>query len=283
MNPSGPKTSLTEQEVKFFRTFGFIILRQHFTPDEMGTINDEFKRVFQAKHGGLELDSSRQNRAARREVHFLDDSTPFLTGLPENPKFFGIAAQLYGEDLIGHAATGLLYDGNTPWHPDSHYPNNGDRWGIKFGIYTEAIDGESGALRVIPGSQRQPFYSEVLNTPEIRDPAKVRDFPNFICESEPGDVVAFNLIIWHASHGGKRARPNIQAHYYGYPRSAEHVEDVRDQYDSNRRNAVRYALKLNEEPDYYPMPRRSEWLERMREFGFFDKDNDTYAEELKAG
>ena len=290
MGTTTPKTSLTEEEVRFYWTFGFIILRQHFTPDEMNTINEEFDRGQRAKYGDSRIDASVLDTVARR-VDFVSDSTPFLTGLPENPKFYGIAAQLYGGDLIGHMAGGDYFVGNTRWHSDSRYPERSDRNGAKFAIYPEPADGESGALRVVPGSHRQPFYGELLNTPEIDDSTKVRDFPNFVCRSDPGDVVAFNLTIWHASHGGKRGRPMLNVVYYGAPEAPEHTEELRDQYDRSRRIAVRQALKHGEEPedpvrewhiDASDSPIRTQWVDRMRELGYFDKDNDTYRKELEA-
>ena len=290
MSATAPKTSLTEGEIQFFKTFGFIILRQHFTPEEKETIKEEFDRAQQAKYGDSEIDPSAQDTTAR-SVNFVSDSTPFLRDLPENPKFYGIATQLYGEDLIGHPTSGELYVGNTAWHPDSRYPKHSDRYGAKFAIYPEPVDGESGALRVVPGSHRQPFYGELKGTPEIDDPTRVRDFPNFVCQSEPGDVVAFNLVTWHASYGGKRGRPMLNVVYYGWPEAPEHVEEVRKQYDRNRRNTVRHAIERGGEPKY-PIPEwhldtsdssiRAQWVDRQRELGFFDKDNETYRKELEA-
>jgi hypothetical protein len=36
---------LTEQEVHYFKTFGFLILRQVFDQDELKTINEEFEHA----------------------------------------------------------------------------------------------------------------------------------------------------------------------------------------------------------------------------------------------
>ena len=37
---------LTEQQVNHFNTFGFLIFRQLFTPEEVETINAEFEHAF---------------------------------------------------------------------------------------------------------------------------------------------------------------------------------------------------------------------------------------------
>ena len=279
---SGSRTQLTDDEVRFFNDFGFVLLRHQFTGHEMATVEAEFERRAEEQLKGSEFDGS-----IEKGVHFTGSGTPFLKSLPDSPRFYGIAQQLFGDDVIGAHCHGNFKVGDTRWHSDSRYPEH--RFGAKFGFYLEAVDGDSGSLRVIPGSHQQPMHDKVKRFPGIDDPAKVRDFPGFVWKSDPGDVIVFNLAIWHASYGGRVGRPMFDVVYYAHPKSPAHEESLRDQYMRSRKGSVRWALERNEEPAY-PIPEwhlspgespiRDRWIDTMRRFGYFDLDNEAYLKEL---
>ena len=68
---------------------------------------------------------------------------------------------------------------------------------IKIALYLDPVTGETGALRVIPGSHRPgDTYADFLQE-QIRESDSLwgvegRDLPAYALESEPGDVVCFN-------------------------------------------------------------------------------------------
>ena len=47
----------------------------------------------------------------------LGPQTPFFAHLPEDPRFYQVAEQLYGDDVFGMAADANRYVGDTRWHP----------------------------------------------------------------------------------------------------------------------------------------------------------------------
>ena len=76
---------------------------------------------------------------------------------------------------------------------------------IKFSLYLDAVDADSGAIRLIPGSQfiRQGFSKLVYDV--LSDPEQVteklgvplQDVPAAVVVTEPGDVVLWNYKMIH--------------------------------------------------------------------------------------
>ena len=147
---------LSEQEVQHFETFGFIVLRQVFGDGELATIADEYERGLNAANEGRPFDGSERHWAP-----LLGPQTPFFAALPEDPRFYQVAEQLYGEDVFGMTSDANRYVGDTRWHPDHGVDPSKDCYGIKFAYYLDAVDGDSGALRVLPGSHRDPYHTEI--------------------------------------------------------------------------------------------------------------------------
>ena len=173
-----------------------------------------------------------------------------------------IAALLGPEAAIKDGNDGNYYVGETGWHPDlgwdpaipegendpyrlagnlaNHY-----RPSIKVAFYLDPVARESGCLRVIAGSHRNPFHDRLwslhldiparaasldhvapaLRTMWERDSGSRKgidtllsdpDFNHFrlapsevpccAIESTPGDVVFFSHQLWHASFGGRSGR-----------------------------------------------------------------------------
>ncbi len=78
---------------------------------------------------------------------------------------------------------------------------------VKFLAHLQPRSAGSGALRVIPGSH-DPGFAARLRAYWSRDPA-LQGFggwpvPCVVLETEPGDVIAFDLHLLHASAGGDR-------------------------------------------------------------------------------
>ena len=148
---------LTKQQVSHFNTFGFVILRQLLKPDELKTINAEV---------GLRLSSTKRFTSPDDEPAYmswpnLGPETPFLASLPEDPRIYGTAEQLYGEDAVGLSCNAGSFVNETQWHPDA---DDFQLHGFKFALYLQPLQADDGALRFIPGSHRRPFHNEVHQT-----------------------------------------------------------------------------------------------------------------------
>ncbi len=258
---------LSDKEQLHYRTFGFVLMRQLFTADELETLNAEFIQALEAAYRHLPFDGS-----TRHWVTMLGPTTPFFAGLLEDPRLCSVAEQLYGDDTLGIVADANRYVGDTRWHPDTH---SFHQFGVKFAFYLEPVGPESGALRVIPGSHHQPLHDELRESMETLQ-LKIPEVPGYVCASEPGDVVAFDLRTWHSSHGGSDDRRMCTCVYYNNPETAEQEAATRAQAANNMRSTAIYHRPDDPpvDPHWLANPDRSRkrhyWLDRMAELGFFE-------------
>ena len=176
---------LTKQQLAHFETFGFIIMRHAFTAKELAIIDDEYERGLTSAYAHAPFDGT-----VRHWTNMLGSDTPFFATLLEDARFYEVAEQLYGEDVLAESSSANRYIGNTLWHPDHQIDANEDSFGIKLAFYLDPVDGQSGALRVIPGSHRNPLHDGVRAGLE-RLGKEISEIPGHVCESKPGDVVAF--------------------------------------------------------------------------------------------
>ncbi|MBI4552346.1 MAG: phytanoyl-CoA dioxygenase family protein [Candidatus Latescibacteria bacterium] len=258
---------LTEEQVIRFQTFGFLIFRQLFSPDELRTIDAEFTHALESAYHHAPFDGTR-----RHWVPMMGPETPFFASLLEDPRFCEATEQLYGDDAIGIIVDANRYVGNTGWHPDT---GSLHQFGVKFAFYLEPVGAETGALRVIPGSHHQPFH-DILKQNMSQTKLEVRDVPACVCESEPGDVVAFDLRVWHASYGGSNDRRMCTLVYYHNPETPEQEEVTRKQAENNIKTPAHFNRPNDPIYDSHWVanpqrnPKRQRWINRMQELGFLE-------------
>ena len=258
---------LSDQQLLHYQTFGFVVMRQLFTADELTTINAEFNQAMEAAYQHMPFDGS-----TRHWVTMLGPRTPFFANLLEDPRLCTVAEQLYGDDTLGLMADANRYVGDTNWHPDTH---SFQQFGVKFAFYLEPVSPETGALRLIPGSHRQPLHDELRESLKALQ-LEIRDVPAFVCTSKPGDVVAFDLRTWHGSHGGSDDRRMCTCVYYNNPKTAEEEAATRAQAAKNSATTARYHRP--DDPQFDPHwvanperhPKRQLWIDRLAELGFFE-------------
>src|ERR1041384_4734241 len=140
--------------------------------------------------------------------------TPFLGDALEHPTLVTVAEQLLGDQAVGVMSNGNCFSGRfTEWHCDTSTP---DFRSVKFVAYLDPVGADSGALRVLPGSQVSPWHERLLPIGAKRDlktsgnpdsaaaagTLRLTDVPAQVCTSTPGDVFAFDLRTWHSSWNG---------------------------------------------------------------------------------
>lgn len=257
---------LTDEQYLHYQTFGFVVLRQLFTPEEFERIDSEFNSALAAAYRHAPFDGT-----TRHWTTMMGPSTPFFAGLLEDERFCGVAEQLYGEDTLGLVADANRYVGDTRWHPDT---GSIHQFGVKFAFYLEPVGPDTGALRIIPGSHRQPYHKALKEAmPEMN--MNVQDVPAHICTSEPGDVVAFDLRCFHASYGGSDDRRMCTCVYYNNPETPEQEEATRKQGENNAGTTAKFNRPGDPmiDPHWFAnpenSPKRQRWLDRLRELGFF--------------
>jgi hypothetical protein len=130
-------------------------------------------------------------------------------------------------------------------------------------------------LRVIPGSHKQPYHDALKQAmPDLN--MNIQEIPAYICTSEPGDVVAFDLRCFHASYGGADDRRMCTCVYYNNPKTPEQDEATRKQASGSGKTSATYNRP--DDPLFDPhwlanpagSPKRQRWLDRMQELGFFE-------------
>lgn len=258
---------LSEQQVSYFRTFGFLIFRQVLTPAEVEQFSGEFDRGLAARLG-------RPHDGEKRVwATLMDDDTPFIASLVDDPRFADVAEQLLDKPTLGIGTDGNYYTGDTLWHTDFGVPAV---QALRFTFYLDPLTAGTGALRVVPGSHREPLHSALGKDPP-KDPAALFGVPPdavpaYACESNPGDALVFDSMCWHAAFGGSRHRRMALINYFEDPRSAESAALVRNVLHGKQR----FHATLWGRP-FYPEswrakadPRHQRWVSRLRELGVLD-------------
>jgi hypothetical protein len=105
---------------------------------------------------------------------------------------------------------------------------------VKFVAYLESLTAAGGALWLMPGSHHRDF-SAAIDAWDARNPARdaeqlwqqITGLPCYVAETQPGDVIAFNWHIRHASIGGKDRR-QWTISYAKDPQTAEEAERLQD-------------------------------------------------------
>ncbi len=161
---------LTEQQVAYFRTFGFLKFPGLFA-EEVSSIVDAFEDIWKA-HGGGHGGRVHDGKARSALVPFIDQHER-LCALLDDPRLIGIASALLGEDFNYTGSDGNYYVGDTNWHSDGWHTKYTY---IKLAFYLEPLTKDNGCLRVIPGSHRNgDSFAETLQSTPRRSRCAPRD------------------------------------------------------------------------------------------------------------
>ena len=267
---------LSELEITQFEVFGFVVLRGFLSQQDVYSLNSEFDVA-------LERAESTMERASFRKQlnwwNFMPD-TCFTASLLEQPRFLDKVKQLLGDDVVASFSASNSFSGDrTDWHPDTSQPN----WrGLKFGIYLQSLDATNGALRMIPGSHREPLHSDFRRiplkeaflqpgTPEEQHGLSVDQVPAHIAAVECGDVVIFDNYTWHGSYGGGEDRRLITMGYFAAPKTTEQEHAVREQVKAEAKIREIFPLLRRDQfwmnnPDNNQ--ERGKWIATLGKYGF---------------
>jgi hypothetical protein len=263
---------LTEDQIEQFRTYGFLLLPSLLTDAELQTVNEEFE------DGLARKDKSERIAGSRVQLNWtnLEPHAPFIQSLIEDERFYGPAKQLLDDDAIGFDSNSNLFSGDrSPWHPD--LPQ--DFVGLKFTFYLSALDANSGALRVIPGSHRREMSEAVgrleHETVDSDSGLAVTDVPCYVCESKPGDAVLFDFRVWHASWGGSSDRRMVSLQYMKNPKTEEEKRGTQNEVERTLAGRNKPLAIDRGYPDFWlsnpnNSPDRARWIAWLREWGLVE-------------
>ena len=195
--------SLTEQQRRFFTSFGFLHLRGQLA-DEIGWITEEFEQVWR---DGVRSGYDGKGELIQAIVPFVDHSERLCT-LVDHPRLEPALECLLGKDYNYLSSDGRPYSGDTGWHPDGGWSE--PQLFLKVAFYLDPLTRTSGALRVIPGSHRVgdrfSADSRAANDSVNTYGVPMSEIPSVALETQPGDVVIFNHNTMHSSFGGGNRR-----------------------------------------------------------------------------
>jgi hypothetical protein len=202
---SSPTWQLTEQQINFFETFGYLGF-PGLLADRAAEIDAAFEAVWDGRGGGHN-GKPHEGTARSCIVPFIDQSE-VLSSLLDDPRIHGIAAGLLGEEFNYMGSDGNYYVGDTRWHSDGWHPQIRH---IKIAFYLDPLTADTGALRVIPGSHRlgEGFADHLQATIRRSEELWGRsgpEVPAIALETQPGDILCFNHNTKHAAFGGGKAR-----------------------------------------------------------------------------
>ncbi len=254
---------LSYDEVMRFNTFGFMVLRGLFSQDEVTRIKREFHEI---------MAEAVNNFAPRR---------PFLAGLIDDDRIYGIAEGILGHDFVYEGSGGHLWVGDTRWHGGAGSLVKWPLPHIKVSMYLEPVGKDTGCLRFIPGSHRNylrhidrawahaPDYMEFLRAPSI-DPdhkpygLEPSEIPAVPVEAEPGDVIVHTEDILHATFGGSPGRPQLALAFVANPTTEQHLYYLRQRYAWSGNGELRPPRSyLNSDS-----PRVRRMVSKLTELGF---------------
>ncbi|MES2643165.1 MAG: phytanoyl-CoA dioxygenase family protein [Myxococcota bacterium] len=184
---------MTPADRAHFHTFGFVVLRGAFDP---GPLSAELDRAL--RDGvSVRFDVAGGAIGARYVPMMAEAHTPVSLSLLD--QLAAPAAALLGAPVLPSRAKGVLYHGAAGWHVDSAQ----DVASVGLAAYLEPLDASNGALRVVPGSHRPELGAAVARFLADHPDATLPGLP---IPTEPGDIIAFDEHLYHASWGGRDRR-----------------------------------------------------------------------------
>ena len=225
---SDPHTSTLEQQAAFFSTFGALRVRGLFAP-EIATMAAGFDEVFRDHPAevpdpriSLHRVQNPENGPPRRQIPataairagdpegFIERNAK-LAWLRNDPRVTDLARALLGDTSTYTGSVGNVFNSYIYWHSDYFRSDVPQGVKLKIAFYLDDLDADSGALRVIPGTNhlgtfRDSIYDEARaakpgDLEQVFGVAEDR-LPCWAIASKPGDVVVFNNTTLHANFNG---------------------------------------------------------------------------------
>ena len=95
-------------------------------------------------------------------------------------------------------------------------------------MYLDPLTADNGALRLIPGSHRDPLHTALRDMREAGSPElPPEEVPCHVCETTPGDVIGFDMRASHAAFNGFDGRRLCTVLFYVNPKNDAEVAGAR--------------------------------------------------------
>lgn len=271
---AGSRELLTVQQEQFFKAFGYLHLKQLYTPSEIERI-----------HAALDAWKAKGRPAQPAETE------PTLTELLLEDRVHAMVSQLMqsmGEPrfLLAHSGYGegrnlksTMWKGfstlpkDSPaaldsewtehgWHADVPGPSEAKYPRIKLMLYLTDTYKDSGAFRVLPGSHTATYQMKLK---ALQGHHGVHTFhplwadgtfgvvgaelPSVALESTVGDLILFHHSLYHAVYNHHPARKLFNASFIALPNSSERLASLWRHPDSAVRRTEPSPLLAHPNPN----------------------------------
>ena len=180
---------------------------------EISGFIDRFEAIFAAQGGGH--NGRPHDHGQNSNIQQFIDRDGGLCSLVDDPRIADLVrAVLHGDDYNYTSSDANLFATDTDWHSDRS--SDSKYASVKIVFYLDSLERDTGCLRVIPGSHRfGDSFADALRAmaPTSHDHRHEEIFglpgkkiPAVALETQPGDLVAFNHYLKHASYGGSTKR-----------------------------------------------------------------------------
>jgi len=272
--------NITHADKKFFDMFGFLIIRNVLSRRELKLIEKEYQLGFKKT-----LEHHSVGYGMRKQFNWsnLNEKYPNLCNLPSHPKIITIIKDLLGEKTFPFLCNSNNFNGSaTEWHTDQS--QGIECFALKVGFYLDELNQNNGGLRFLPCSHKEPLNGELWdfglhgsNDGNIKDyqsksGLEIDQVPSYYCVTNPGDMIIFNLKIWHSSWGGKTNRRNVTINYSKFPETNKESDSLKKLAIQSKETMKRLNFPMPQFTNYWiDLVRKSpynEWLNCLDEFGF---------------
>lgn len=266
---------LSEAQIDHYRTYGFLVLRRQLDSETLSALSSEIDRAFRDAFGARFHERPRTGGIEGHYLPVMGPRTPVSRGLVEDPRLLGVAEDLLGSPALPDYAEATLFFGGCGWHTDDGFGVTG----AKLAAYLEPLRAGNGALRVLPGSHHRDYgesaWRTVLRGRSENDEqltAAVERVSGLVLDSEPGDVIVFDLHLFHASVRGKDRRQWTITYYRDPSTPGEAMTYRRRMADSvapGHGSSGEYDVEAYPffEPEWLASPERGPFVGRMRKLG----------------
>ena len=216
---------ITQGQKAHFETFGFLILRQRYTPEEAERMRETVIEVIEAEEG--------KDALSGETYHLMPlmERNAYLTSLIDDERMHEIPETLLGPDFFLNCTDAHFRCRNTDWHGvdlQEKFPVAS----VRVAIYFQSLSKGNGCLRVIPGSHHDCFAEFLQTLPQNKSgqtPFGIspEHIPCVALETEPGDAVVFTESVFHASFGSKAGRLQMTAQFAANPITDDQVRELR--------------------------------------------------------
>ena len=209
---------LTPEQVRFFRDNGFLKVEGAFSPDEVAALRDATARLIATgptadMSAGQRRDyqygrvKGRDEPVLKRIEYLQGKGEPFLH-LLAHPVLLDAVQKVVGEQFVPTWDSVVIKMPGSgvevPWHrdgggPQPFYddPQSGRRLpAVNFDIYLDEANAQTGALYVIPGSNKD----RENRAPELAAHGDYEGVPGAVMvPMQPGDLLLHDVTLYHGS------------------------------------------------------------------------------------